>query len=227
VVAEGFSEEAFVRAKLRPHLIDHGVMAEPIVVTTARDRSGHKHKGGGRWAHWLNDLERVYKEQAGPDAWVTTMFDLYGLPADFPELEGVRRAPTPSQKLAIAEGALEHAIRRFSDGRWFIAYVQRHEFEALVLACLDDLELMLDSPAELEGLTTLCAAIGEARPEDVNDGPHTAPSKRLVRYLPGYDKILHGEYALFDVSMPTLAERCPHFGQWLARLEAIGSTPAR
>jgi Domain of unknown function (DUF4276) len=226
VVVEGFSEEAFVRARLRPHLIDLGVLVAPIVVTTARDRSGHKHKGGGRWAHWRNDIERVYREQAGPDAVVTTMFDLYGLPADFPELVEIRRAPTVTQKLATAEQALAHAIHRFAEGRWFIPYVQQHEFEALVLACLDDLGRMLDSPDDLQGLAALSADIGEMLPEDVNDGPSTAPSKRLMGYLPGYDKVTYSEYALCEVSLSVLAERCQHFGQWLKRLETIATAPA-
>lgn len=116
VVAEGFCEEAFVRTNLRPHLIDRGVLAEPIVVTTARDREGSKHKGGGRWAHWRNDIQRVYKEQAGPDAWVTTMFDLYALPADFPEVAEIRGATTAAHKIATAERALEQAVRGFACG---------------------------------------------------------------------------------------------------------------
>jgi hypothetical protein len=226
VVCEGFCEEAFVRTKLRPHLRDRDVWAEAIIVKTSRDHHGHKHRGGGRWKRWANDLERVYREQAGPSAWVTTMFDLYGLPKDFPRRDEIRQLANPAQKVALAEQALEQAVRELSEGRWFIPYVQRHELEALVLACLDDLRRMLDSRADLEGLTTLSAELGETPPEDVNDGKETAPSKRLIRHLPGYDKLLYSEYALCEVALSTLAERCPHFGQWLARLEAIAAAPA-
>ena len=59
----------------------------------------------------------------------------------------------------------------------------------------------------------------------MNDGNETAPSKRLIRHLPGYDKLLYSEYALCEVTMSTLAERCPHFGQWLAKLEALALAP--
>jgi hypothetical protein len=227
VVCEGHCEEAFVRTKLQPHLHDHDVRAEALVVTTSRERDGRKHRGGGHWKHWSKDLERIYKEQAGPSVWVTTMFDLYGLPKDTPRLDEIRQATGASQKIAIAERALEQAILGFSEGRWFIPYIQRHEVEALVLACLEDLGRVLDAKADLAGLVALSLELGETPPEDVNDGEDTAPSKRLIRHLPGYDKLTYCEYALFDVSMPTLADRCPHFGQWLARMEAIGSAPAR
>lgn len=221
VVVEGFCEEAFVRQRLQPHLADRDVWAVPIVVTTSRDPDGHKHKGGGRWKQWCNDIERVYQEQAGRDTWVTTMFDLYGLPSDFPGLDEIRRSQSASHKVELAERALLQAIEGVAQGRWFIPYVQQHELEALVLACLRDLGSLLDSKADLAGIESLAVEIGDTPPEDVNDGEHTAPSKRLMRHLPGYDKLLYCEYALCEVSMSTLASKCPHFGQWLARLEAI------
>jgi hypothetical protein len=224
VVCEGFCEEAFVRTKLQPHLRDHDVWTEAFVVTTSREQDGRKHRGGGHWKHWASDLERLYKEQAGPNVWVTTMFDLYGLPKDFPGRDEIRRSTSANQKVASAQRVLEQFIHGFSEGRWFIPYVQCHELEALVLACLDDLGRMLDS-ADREGLAALSAELGDTPPEDVNDGDETAPSKRLIRHLPGYDKLLYSEYALCEVTMSTLAERCPHFGQWLAQLEAIALAP--
>lgn len=91
VVCEGFCEEAFVRTKLQPHLRDLDVWAEAIIVTTSRERGGQEHRGGGHWKHWAKDLERIYREQAGPSVWVTTMFDLYGLPKDFPRRDEIRQ----------------------------------------------------------------------------------------------------------------------------------------
>lgn len=222
VVAEGLCEEAFVRSRLQPHLGHHHVWVEPIVVTTSRDAAGQKHRGGGHWKQWRSDIERVYREQAGPGAWVTTMFDLYGLPSDFPDLTSIRVPGLDgASKVKIAEEALERSIREFSEGRWFIPYVQQYEFESLVLACLEDLDRMLDAPGERKGIVELRAALGETPPEDVNDGLSSAPSKRLSRHLPGYQKRLYSEYALCDVSLEALGQRCPHFGRWLSRLEAL------
>lgn len=59
-----------------------------------------------------------------------------------------------------------------------IPYLQRHEFEALVLASLDALKEVLD-PEEHQGVRVLLALIAAIKAEDVNDGEDTAPSKRL------------------------------------------------
>lgn len=83
VLVEGQAEEAFVKSVLAPHLASFDLEVRPIIVTTSRDAHGRKHKGGGTWAHWLRDIKRLTGEQDGR---FTTMFDLYGLPDDFPGL---------------------------------------------------------------------------------------------------------------------------------------------
>lgn len=223
VVVEGQTEEAFVKGVLRPYLLGRAVWADPIIVSTSRASGGRKNKGGGSWKHWLGDLTRVLREQARAGAWVTTMFDLYGLPRDFPSIGAVRSGRTADDKLARAEAAIQGALAASDGSHRLIPYVQKHEYEALVMACLNNLERVLDAAEDLSGLEALRSEIGDCPPEDVNDGPTTAPSKRLERHIPGYDKVLHGELALTDVSIPDLAQRCPHFGAWVERLVALSS----
>jgi len=86
VLVEGQTEEVFVRGLLAPHLDGFGVMAVPIVVTTRRNADGSKHRGGGHWRHWQRDLMRLVGGHPGERVRFTTLFDLYGLPDDFPEL---------------------------------------------------------------------------------------------------------------------------------------------
>jgi hypothetical protein len=218
VVVEVQTEEAFVKGVLRPHLRLHGVEPTPIIVTSSRNDSGAKYKGGGKWNHWLADLERLLPVQTRSGAWVTTMFDLYGLPKDFPEREVIRAASTGATKVKLAEAAISAALSASKGHRWFIPYVQPHEFEALVLASLDGLAAVLDAPNDLNGLARLRTSLRGHAPEEVNDGPETAPSKRLLAHVPGYDKVLHGELALCDASLEVLCEACPHFGAWVERL---------
>ena len=222
VVVEGQTEEAFVKGVLGPQLLERHVLAEPIIVTTSRESGGRKHKGGGLWKHWRADLVRVLCEQVPGGAWVTTMFDLYGLPKDFPDLALVQAAPTPDLKVEAAERALATALLDVEASQRLIPYIQLHEYEALVLACLEDLESVLDAREDLDGLRRLQAELGDTAPEDVNDGVETSPSKRLERHIPGYDKTLHGELALWNAHLPTLMETCPHFGAWVRRLERLG-----
>lgn len=221
-LVEGQTEEAFVDGALCEHLAAFGVSVEATIVTTSRERGGRRHKGGGHWGRWASDLARLLGSD--PGAHVTTMLDLYGLPAGFPDRDRVTAAPTADEKVALAEAQLLAAASGilgddYKARRRFIPYVQRHEFEALVLARLDALRELLDPP-DHPGLDKLRAEVGDTPPEDVNDGAETAPSKRLARHIRSYDKVFHGGLVTGD--MPRLLATCPHFARWVARLAALG-----
>jgi hypothetical protein len=158
----------------------------------------------------------VLLSKAG-DLRVTSLFDLYGLPEDFPKLEECRTERNTVTRARLLETAMAEDVE---DHR-FIPYVQRHEFEALVLSGLDHLgEQLVDADARA-GLDALCTELGELAPEDVNDGNETAPSKRLLARVPGYNKTTHGPLVTSKVGIEGLKQRCPRFGAWLAKLEAL------
>lgn len=76
-LVEGPTEETFVRRLLAPDLGVHGVA---ITATTyGRPR---KHGGVPSWGRARRELLRLLKEDRGRR--VTTMFDYYGLPGDWP-----------------------------------------------------------------------------------------------------------------------------------------------
>ena len=139
ILVEGDTEERFVKNVLVPHLRSHDIDTYPVIVETRRDPFGRKHRGGGNWGKWRRDIDRLTGEQKGNDVRFTTLFDLYGLPKGFPGL--VEHGTIADTKLRVArlEETLNDAV-----GDWrFIPYLQRHEFEALVLAGLDSLEAMI------------------------------------------------------------------------------------
>ena len=118
--------------------------------------------------------------------------------------------------------ALQSALgATFNDDWRFLPYIQRHEFETLVLAALTSLGNILDAEDDLAGLRALEEDIEELSPEDINDGEATSPSKRLLSYLPGYSKTLLGPLAIEDAGMATLRSLCPRFDAWLSQLEAL------
>lgn len=217
IVVEGQTEERFVKDVLYPHFLAIDASVTPIVVETRRDRRTGKKigKGGGRWRDWRRDLRRVLLEQAGAEVRVTTMFDLYGLPDDFPALAAHAHVHDTSARADALEAEMSSDI---ADTR-FIPYLQRHEFEALVLSGLDELELLLDARPDLDGLARLRAEIAGLPPEDVNDGRDTAPSKRLESNIPGYQKTFHGPLVTESVGLAALRASCSRFGAWIARLE--------
>ncbi len=224
VVVEGQTEEAFVKDVLGPHLDDLGVYTSATIVgKVIAQRRGHRHRGGGHFKHWLTDLRRILGRDRSPDLRVTTLFDLYGLPEDFPGLEEHGVEADTRLRCDRLQAALGEAV----GDRRFLPYLQRHEFEALVLAALPALADLLDAEDDLSGLRALGEEIGGTPPEDVDDGPDTAPSKRLQGHVPGYRKTLHGPEVTVDAGLQTLRHACPRFDAWVARLEGLAQDDAR
>ncbi len=219
IVVEGQTEEAFVNSVLGPHLQKSGLWVRPIVVETGRNESGGKARGGGRWKHWWNDLRRLTAGQRGVDVHFTTLVDLYALPADFPEIDIHRGLVDTKRRVSLLESAMKDAV---GDHR-LIPYIQRHEFEALVLAAFDSLERLLEGKDDQAHAAALKRALAHAAPEDVNDGKNTAPSKRL-QAIPTYQKTLHGPLAIAEAGLPAVRARCPRFNEWVAKLEGLGTT---
>lgn len=60
-----------------------------------------------------------------------------------------------------------------------------------------------------------------ASPEEIDDSPLTAPSKRVEKLVPGYTKPLLGTLAVLEIGLEAIRRECPHFGCWLGRLEAL------
>jgi hypothetical protein len=117
--------------------------------------------------------------------------------------------------------SIENAMAADVEDRRFIPYLQRHEFEALVLAGLGELQRLLDSEEDLAGLDELRSTLGTTPPEDVNDGKETAPSKRLQRHVQSYQKRVHGPLVVGAVGLSGLRTACPRFGSWVSRLEQL------
>lgn len=218
LLVEGQTEEAFAKSVLGPHLQRFDVAVTPMIVRTSVDPiTGQKRKGGGRWKHWHADLHRLTATQRRSEARFSTLFDLYGLPDDFPGLAEHGADRDTLRRAASLEAAMARAV----DDHRFIPYLQRHEFEALVLACLPQLAEFLE-PGDRPTVDALRATLGSLAPEEVNDGPETAPSKRLLAYVPGYRKTLHGVYACESAGLAALRAVCPRFDAWVTRLEALG-----
>lgn len=217
VIVEGPTEERFVKTLLAPELARAGVRAECRIVHPRPSGSSRLHRGGGGWEDWKAKIRNALRDTRS-EIRFTTLFDLYGLPAKFPGRNEALHLETGHAKANCIEKALGEDL----DDRRLIPYVQVHEFEALVLAALDGLDGQLDDSADVAGLTKLRAHLGHLPPEDINDGPSTAPSKRLKQAIPSYEKIIHGPAAIEAVGLDHVRTVCPRFATWLAALAALG-----
>ena len=53
------------------------------------------------------------------------------------------------------------------------------------------------------------------------DSQHTAPSKRIEKLVPEYQKLLMGVQAAQDIGLETICAECLHFRRWMERLVGL------
>ncbi len=212
IVVEGQTEERFVKDVLQPALAIHDLYITPVVVTTKVVKDGPNFKGGlCNFTKFGNDVQKVLHGSGG--ALVTTMVDYYALPTDFP---GMADRPMHSPPLARVQH-VENAVRQhFAQYLNFLPFIALHEYEAWLFSDSTTVPEMMIEPSTAKQF----AAIAATAPEDINEHPNTAPSKRLLAMYPAYRKTLHGPTAAARIGLNTIRGRCPHFAQWMAKLEA-------
>jgi hypothetical protein len=123
------------------------------------------------------------KQDRKPDARFSTMLDLYALPNDFPGFEGSRSIGDPIARARFLEDRL---FEDLGDPR-FVPYLQVHEFEALLFSDPSTFIVAFpDAHLAVEQLVAIATAV--SNPELIDDGPETAPGKRICSLLPKFAK---------------------------------------
>lgn len=217
LVVEGQTEERFVKEVLTPHLSVSRVWADARLIQVGR-RAKRKFKGGLlRFHQLMTDVGRWIKEDGRPEARFTTMVDLYGYPADAPGYAEAQRRD-PYARVARLEEGLAEAVK---DPR-FIPYIQLHEFEALLLA---DLSKWADYPiGDKKAIDALGGSLDLSNVELIDGGEASAPSKRIVEHIPGYEKAAHGPLLARAIGLDAIRAKCRHFHEWLTQLEGLAAT---
>jgi hypothetical protein len=211
-VVEGVTEQRFVREILAPYLGQFGIWMDARLV----GKPGHK-GGVGPYPRAKGDILAVLKTD--PAVICTTMFDYYAMPSDWPGCEDARRLRDSGAKASAIENALGHDIvdamgTSFHATR-FRPYIQMHEFEALLYS---DIDVLLDmiQPTNPEPIRCI-----ETAPEEINDTPSGAPSRRILAIRPGYNKVILGYLIVQRIGLDRIRAQCHHFNQWLTALEAL------
>lgn len=222
ITTEGQTELQFTKTVLAPHLCVFNVFADGRSVLTSKDNRLSKEYRGGliSYIKAKQDILNWLKEDNHPECRFTTMFDLYALPNDFP---GYTEAALITDKYKRVSSLEEKMAQDINDTR-FIPYIQLHEFEALILA--DPQQLDGEYLGHDQAINNLISMVGDKNPELINDGPETAPSKRILNEIPEYDKATAGPAVAEKIGIRTIREKCPHFHEWLSILEQLdGVTP--
>lgn len=147
-------------------------------------------------------------------AFVTTFFDFYALPKDFPGQSNVAPHAPGLEKVLHLEQHLAAAIGHAN----FIPNLILHEFEALLLTDIDAFAEWTDNDAVLAPLRQIRMINA---PEDINDSFQTAPSKRIMAAVTSYQKTVHGPLIASTIGLDAIRAACPHFHTWLSKLDAL------
>jgi hypothetical protein len=220
IIVEGPTEQIFVRDFLAPAMSMKG-----IYLHAARIGSPG-HKGGDiRFERAKSDIGNFLRQR--PDTYVSTMFDYFRIDSDWPGREDIRGKINSGAALSAAEkaGLMEEATHRKivenfggnNADRRFIPYISMHEFEALLFS--DPVVLAEKIKVTPESVQQILAKCGN--PEEINDRPETAPSKRIAALTSGYQKIVMGSSIAEAIGITTMRRQCQHFNQWLTTLEQI------
>lgn len=217
VLVEGQTEEAFIKQVLAPAL--PGLSLVPSIVKT-KVGGAQPHKGGTVTYHeFRRQLNLLLRDPSA--ALVTTMFDYVDLKDDFPGRAAASGA-TAHDRVVFVERALADDVRHAR----FLPYLSLHEFEALLFVQPEKIAEVVE-PKIREGVLEVRERY-KATPEEINDSPATSPSARietLCELKAGsrnlFSKRAHGPVIAGRIGLTEIRKQCPHFGAWLAMLEAL------
>lgn len=214
VIVEGQTEQTFVREVLAPVMGHKGIFLHPALI----GKPGHK-GGDIRFERAKGDIGRFLKQRSS--TYISTMFDYFRLESSWPGNISIPGSPTAIEKAKKIETTTFGRIKELFpdhnvDGR-FIPYIEMHEFEALLFS---DASILADkigvNKVEIEDI------LNEFEdPEEIDDGPDTAPSKRLISLRSGYRKVAMGKTISEAIGIQAIREKCPHFDTWLTKLEQL------
>ena len=205
ISVEGPTEEEFVKNVLAAHLWEIEVYPTPILLGRARGRAN-----GGNVS-----LDRLVSEMAyllhSFDA-VTSLVDFYGF----------RRKD--NKTVDDLEKAMTRQIRKKLGQHWrqgkVLPYVQQYEFEGLLFSNVNAFANAIDASEEsIEELRSIRERF--STPEDINDNSETAPSKRIVKVIPQYEKKVYGPLIAMEIGLDAIRGECPRFDKWVTRLESL------
>jgi hypothetical protein len=197
VYCEGPTEESFVKEVLDPYLWSMSTVAIPKSAD-----------GVSKYSIIRKELERHCKDDTS--AMVTTMFDYYGLPKETPGKLSAKG--TLYEQVEHIETAVEADLGGLSN---LIFNLSVHEYEGLLFS----------RTSAFEGIATdkQIAVLDDIfrkfeTPEHINDSYDDAPSRRLERAIPGYQKITDGTKVAQRIQIDGISSKCKHFQRWIVRL---------
>lgn len=178
ILCEGQSEESFIKKILAPYIEPNGIYLKPVVLG-----------GVSRYSHIRRDLKRLGQDSSSI---LTTMLDYYKLPQDVPGVSvyTTDKQINPAEIALYIEEKIKEDLHNELSCIEFFPYIQMHEYEALLLSSVDNFRNIGMKPLSVTKLKKDIQKF--PTPEHVNNSEQTAPSKRILKVYPYYQKVLDG-----------------------------------
>lgn len=218
-VTEGQTETNFVKRILSPYFSSFDTIILPATVITSIDKRGGRMYKGGMLTYQKAELtihNCLNYTKKDKNVFVTTMFDYYRLPKDTPGFSDAHKRQDPYRAVDVIE--TEMCKHENLERNVFFPYIQLHEFEALIFSNLSGLaEKYFD--CNIQPLIKCLEII--KNPELINNGCETAPSKRILKCIPHFDKATTGIDVLAMIALDDIRSHCSHFNDWICKLENL------
>lgn len=220
VVCEGQTEEKFIGDVISPILAQRNIFLIARTIQTSKGFSG----GALSYDRVRSFIVKCLKSDS--NALVTTFFDLYGLPNNFPYYSEAHQLTDLYEKVEYLELSLKNDItsENSSFSSRLIPYIQPHEFEGLLFSDIRKLtDLEPSWGIRIKKLQPILDNFDS--PEHINNGYETKPSQQLKNTLsnPAYIKTLHGPLAAASIGVDKLCSECKHFASWYQQLVQLGT----
>lgn len=215
IVCEGPTESRFISDVLAPYFWSRGIYLTPMLLGVP----GHK---GGRVNYTRVKKDILLQLKQDNNVYCSTIFDLYGLETGFPGTVPPNGLLAAQKAVHIENAVLQDIVSIAPELRAdvrLIPYLQVHEYEGLLFS---DTTAFANALGQAN-LTTQLAQIRNhfETPEDINDGPNTAPSKRVASLYRQYNKVIEGTLAAQRIGVNRMLAECPHFRSWIDRMAVL------
>ena len=215
ILVEGPTEILFVNEVLKLHFYERGIYIKPFLFQ----------KAGGVPKYSISQKQILNTIRSDPSCFCTTMVDFYGMPTNWPGREQANRCQGCAEKADMVEGGIlkditGHLGNSFNPLR-IVPYVQMHEFEALLFSSPATLAESLGIEKSIPAFMAIRNEF--SNPEEINDDYDKCPSRQIEGVFQGFKKTINGITAASRIGLETMRHECPHFNEWITKLEDIGN----
>ncbi len=215
VVCEGQTEQKFVNNVLNGYLAPQNIG----LIGTLCDKRG----GNVKFDRFATEIYNFLKSR--PDVYVTTFIDFYGISEKWPGKESaLRQNDVVSKSRVLCEQTQIELQKKYPSDNWnrFIPYVSMFEFEALLFS---DATILADAlKVDVYEIQKIFTNGKYLSPEEINNSPATAPSKRLETLTyKKYKKTGDGLKIAKRIGIDVMRVRCAVFNRWITTLEGLSA----